>query len=121
MEGNPSCSSPGRERAESGLELHRGSEDTAGRVRAAGFTCSSASTLLLSSFISSFTSLGGPEKGTRRSSVRQCPLPEVKGKVLGSESAAGLRPSSGAFHSPSNEPLGSVPGASFGSSTCSKH
>lgn len=37
-------------------------------------TCSSASTLLLRSFISSFISLEGPEKATKGMSVSKSPL-----------------------------------------------
>lgn len=54
------------------------------------------------------------------------PLPEVKWKVLGRDIAAGLRPSSAAFHSSPSEPPGSVllgpaPRASMGSNACCKH
>lgn len=84
-------------------------------------TCSSASTLLFRSFISSFISLGGPEKVTKKRSVSKSPLPEV-----GRDIAAGLRPSSAAFHSPPSEPpgsatLGPAPGASIGSNACCKY
>ena len=62
------ANSSGRELAERGLELLRGSEGRA-EVCARELTCSSASTLLFRSFISSFISLGEPEKVTKNRTV----------------------------------------------------
>lgn len=64
-EGNPGCKQP---------RVGAGCAGT-GQGHVLQLACSSASTLLLRSFISSFISLEGPEKVTEGMSVSKSPLP----------------------------------------------